>query len=259
MTVIATALKHLMAAGVTGDALIAAISEIEAALPGAQPIEQQRSKAAIRQERYRRNKTSQNVTNGITNVTEDNASVTSDAERNADPLPLPPNDLISNPPTPAPESNSREREDADAHVVDWLAWWDKNPFPRPRFATASLWVSLKKNRKTKRLANTVAAWTKLLVDVDAYAARLRWPPGKVLEACVERGWGAIHETNEMKAILNANGNGGNQRSARQNHGGRDNRDGFKRALDDFIDEAERSAASGDGGPRQLALGGPGSL
>lgn len=119
MTVIATALKHLMAAGVTGDALIAAIAEIEAALPGAQPAEPTRSKAAIRQERYRRNKASQNVTNGITNVTQDNENVTSDAERNTGPLPLPPNDLISNPPTPAPEKTTPRARGKHRLPDDW--------------------------------------------------------------------------------------------------------------------------------------------
>lgn len=54
MTVIATALKHLLAAGVTGDALVTAIAEIEAATLDAErskpaPV----SKGAERQARYR--------------------------------------------------------------------------------------------------------------------------------------------------------------------------------------------------------------
>lgn len=62
MGVIAVAAKHLIAAGVTGDALVTALHEIEAATVP------QRSKAAIRQARYRErkeyehNETSQNVT-----------------------------------------------------------------------------------------------------------------------------------------------------------------------------------------------------
>lgn len=55
MGVIAVAVGHLIAAGVTGDALVTAIAAMEAeAAPPA------RSSAAIRQERYRRNKASQN-------------------------------------------------------------------------------------------------------------------------------------------------------------------------------------------------------
>ncbi|MGR4893359.1 HNH endonuclease [Sphingopyxis sp. LARHCG72] len=177
------------------------------------------------------------------------------------PLPLPPNDNNSNPPTPTPENNTpRVREAADGHVTDWLAWREKNPFPKPYFSRPQPWADFLKNRKEKRQPNTVTAHDKMLRDVAKIAARTGWPPGRVFLACVEEGWAGIYETNEMKAAINANGNGGNQRSARQSLGGqRDNRDGFKRACDDWIDEAQRSATGGDGGSRQLALGGPGSL
>lgn len=59
MSVIATAVKHLIAAGVTGDALVTAVAEMEAATDT-------RSSAAKRQARYRENqniKASQTVTN----------------------------------------------------------------------------------------------------------------------------------------------------------------------------------------------------
>lgn len=59
MSIIATAVKHLIAAGVTGDALVAAIAEMEAATDT-------RSSAAKRQARYRENqniRASQIVTN----------------------------------------------------------------------------------------------------------------------------------------------------------------------------------------------------
>lgn len=57
MTVISAALRELMAAGVTGDALVTAVERIETAL---QP---RRTPAALRQQRYReRNKASQSVT-----------------------------------------------------------------------------------------------------------------------------------------------------------------------------------------------------
>jgi hypothetical protein len=53
MSVIATAVKHLMAAGVTGDALLAAIEDIEAQLAN-EP--KPRSAGAIRQARYEERK-----------------------------------------------------------------------------------------------------------------------------------------------------------------------------------------------------------
>ena len=60
MSVIATAVRHLMAAGVTGEALLTAIAEMEAELT---PPAKVRTPGAIRQERYReRHKASQSVT-----------------------------------------------------------------------------------------------------------------------------------------------------------------------------------------------------
>lgn len=66
MSVIAVALKHLIAAGVTGDALVTAVTEMETEIS----LTPYRSSGAIRQDRYRRNKASQNVTS----VTSDTAS-----------------------------------------------------------------------------------------------------------------------------------------------------------------------------------------
>lgn len=63
MSVIAAALRELMAAGVTGDALVTAIERIEAA---ALPVAPVKSKGALRTERWRERKAeeaSQNVTN----------------------------------------------------------------------------------------------------------------------------------------------------------------------------------------------------
>ncbi len=52
MSVIATAVRHMMAAGVTGDALLQAIAEMENAIR-AEP--KPRSSGAVRQQRYREN------------------------------------------------------------------------------------------------------------------------------------------------------------------------------------------------------------
>lgn len=72
MSVIATALKHLIAAGVTGDALVTAIAEIEASLSEAvaAEISQKSSSAgAERTRRWRAKKASQSVTCDVTSVT----------------------------------------------------------------------------------------------------------------------------------------------------------------------------------------------
>ncbi len=59
MGAIATALKHMLAAGMDEAAIVAAVADMEANMP------KQRSSAAIRQERYRRNKASQSVTSDV--------------------------------------------------------------------------------------------------------------------------------------------------------------------------------------------------
>uniref|UniRef100_UPI0018D273E4 hypothetical protein n=1 Tax=Blastomonas sp. CCH2-A2 TaxID=1768788 RepID=UPI0018D273E4 len=100
MSIIATAMKHLMVAGVEGDALLAAIADIEAAI-----IEQAQpkgpSKAALRMRRHRANKASQSVTGdasggdeGVTERHKASQSATCDASGDdLDPSPLsPPSD-----------------------------------------------------------------------------------------------------------------------------------------------------------------------
>lgn len=57
--IITTAVKHLMAAGVVGERLLEAIAEMEAVYSPPPP---QKSKGAIRTQRWRENKASQNVT-----------------------------------------------------------------------------------------------------------------------------------------------------------------------------------------------------
>lgn len=74
MGIIATTLKHLIAAGVTGDALVMAIEEIENAQPVMSGVA--KSSAAIRQERYREKKRNETVTNRNKSVTGHNESVT---------------------------------------------------------------------------------------------------------------------------------------------------------------------------------------
>jgi hypothetical protein len=65
MSVIATAVRHLMAAGVAGDELVRAISELEAA-----QVKPSRSSAARRQAEYRqRQKAQEDVTSDVTNAT----------------------------------------------------------------------------------------------------------------------------------------------------------------------------------------------
>lgn len=59
MSVIAAAVKYMLAAGMGADSIVAAVAEMEAAIQVAACAPKPRSTGAIRQERYRRNKASQ--------------------------------------------------------------------------------------------------------------------------------------------------------------------------------------------------------
>lgn len=65
------------------------------------------------------------------------------------------------------------------------------PFPKPEWADADVWADLLINRKRKNLPNTASAHRKLLNDIGKLTDD-NWPPGRILEAAVSRGWGAIY-------------------------------------------------------------------
>ena len=170
MSVIATALKHMLAAGMPHDAIVAAVAEMEAGMAVDEVAERRR---AYDRERKRKIKSG-----GIPVESADSAECSEPS------LSRPPNENNSNPPTHTHENiNTRAKAD---------------PFPRPEWCPPPVWVDLLTNRKAKKLPNTPSAHRKLLRDVDTWVARTGWPPGEVVSACVERGWGAIYDFTEQK-------------------------------------------------------------
>ncbi len=97
MSIIAVAVRHLMAAGVTGEALVAAIAAMEAESPATDT----RSTGAKRQQRYRERVAERN---------EASQSVTSDVIVTPSPFPAPPNENNLTPPTHTPGKQSRTRK-----------------------------------------------------------------------------------------------------------------------------------------------------
>lgn len=218
MGVIATAVRHLITAGVSGDDLVRAIEDIEDALPSDEV--DTRSGAARRQAAYRQRKAQREaaanaahndavtdhnadhnaphnkpITNHNKGITERNGDLLSGiTERNGrdagvtlvaplSPPPLtPPNPQISppyNPPT-TPELSRVPVERAKA-----------DPFPRPEWVDGQVWRDFLANRKRKKLANTATAHKRLMDDIHRHADD-DWPPGRLLEAATARGWGAIY-------------------------------------------------------------------
>ena len=102
-------------------------------------------------------------------------------------------------------------------------------FPQPDFADADVWADFLRNRKAKRLPNTATAYRKFIKDIEALADP-QWPPGRLLEAIVARGWGAAYDP-RPKDYQNGNRNyqdaGG---SAAGNRGSRVRTDGFTDAI-----------------------------
>src|SRR5262245_59761775 len=111
--VIATALKHLIAAGLAGEALVSAIAEIELAQGASRPVagdataDRRRARDRAYQAEKRRRV----------------SPISSESADSADASP-PPNEYLSNP--PSPRSSDDDRPPADAPLPERLlaAWND---------------------------------------------------------------------------------------------------------------------------------------
>lgn len=234
MSVIATAVKHLLAAGVTGDALVAAIADLEAELSAAAPVavdsaaERRREKdreyqAARRAERRQMSADSADYHDSADSV--DGAS-----------LSLPPNEIKSNPP-PKPTCEKTPGA-SDPAELDVLAR-----------AAADLPKSAKGKRAAAEAVPIPAGWEPILTPA---AQRIvdGWPPGMLdrermaFEAHaastdrVTKDWQAAFRTwiakaEQFRTERNGDRSAGTGRGFAGSHQP-DRRDGFTRSLDDTI-------------------------
>lgn len=138
-------------------------------------------KRAIERDRKRRQRAKEQDTDGtVTGQSRDTDGTVTDTPS----LSLPPNENNSNPPTHThPDVTTRARK--------------ADPFPRPDWCSEQIWNDLKANRKAKRLPNTASAHAKLLRDLEAMSDD-DWPPGRLLEAIVARGWAAAYDPRENR-------------------------------------------------------------
>lgn len=183
-------LRLLVAKGLSPQDILEVAETLDAPKP--------RSAAAIRQARYRANHKAEGATCDVTNdVTRD---VSGDVSAS---LPLPPNENKSNPPAPTlPELDSTRARKAGRFPAD---------FACPAWAEPETWADLLKNRKTKHLTNTATAHRKFVTAVEAMADEA-WPPGRLLEAIVARGWGGAYDPRENDhANLRSNSGSSNVR------------------------------------------------
>lgn len=133
-----------------------------------------KSKAALRQARYRARKEAENVT----------SDVTSDV---TPPL----NEYISKPP-PSETKVSSERVKRAGKV---------DQFPCPAGVDRIDWQALLQNRKQKRAALSEGAHRQIIKKLNEWE-RDGWPPGPIVAHAAEMGWTSVFPTDEMKAKQN---------------------------------------------------------
>lgn len=196
MSIIATAVKHLLAAGVTGDALVQAIADMEANAPAAVPAGP--SKGALRTRLYReRHKASQSVTCDESDVKASHG-VTDPAPS---PLPLlsPQTPQITPTPLPHPESITTHTRASisfialavivarcEAAKAAGKRRWPKD-MPPPPGVSDEQWSGFIEHRRAKRETLTVRAY-QLLAGKLLKHADDEWPPGRIIDQIVERRW-----------------------------------------------------------------------
>ena len=197
---IAQLMRDMAAAGAPMEAIIMAVEALEARDNAAKA---EREKTAERKRRQRARERDGHVT--VTDVSQDIAET--------DPLSLPPNEKISNPPTHTPGNITPAR---------------KGPiFVCPEGVDQAVWADFLKARKTKGCTNSATAYAKVLRDIAAVSAVTGEPPGRVVEVAAERGWASINDWTEGKPH--------NGTANRKAPASRDRRDGFAKALDEWID------------------------
>lgn len=146
---------------------------IEGIILALEAVEQRERAAAVKREQAAARKRAQRDRERDGSVT-----VTRQSQDSHETTPAPnksPPDPQKLTPTPAPTHETRARE----------------AFPKPDWADGQVWSDLLANRRKKGLPNTATAHRKLLADIDRLTDDA-WPPGRVLEAAVGRGWGAIY-------------------------------------------------------------------
>lgn len=168
--------KAMTDAGAPMEAVLIALRAIE---EGEDAIEQRRAADRERKRRQRAKDTEEDVT--VTGRSQDTDGTVTAAPS----LSPSPKENNSNPhPHTHPDNTPRARKADD--------------FPMPEWCPSSqVWRDLKANRKAKRLPCTATAHAKLIRDIEKMADD-EWPPGRLLEAIVARGWAAAYDPRENR-------------------------------------------------------------
>ncbi len=164
MSVIATAVRFLLAAGVSGEDLVLAIEEME----NAKDVERPRSTNAERQARYRARKAQECVTSNVTSVT----SVTTV--------------------TGVTQKEEKEKSLTKKEKEEPQSPKEKTPkgvkkkggFPQPDGVSDTVWRDFCLLRSKKRAAITETA----ILAIQREAEGIGWTLDEALAECSARGW-----------------------------------------------------------------------
>lgn len=163
-------MQQMMDAGAPMEAVVIALRAIEDAQA---EIEAKRAAARDRKRRQRAKERDGECDEGVT--------VTGQSQDSHEDTPLsrPLSPQTPQTPTHTPVDNTPARK--------------ADKFPMPEFCRdEQTWRDFKQNRKAKRLPCTPSAHAKLIRDVHKLADE-EWPPWRVFDEIVARGWGAAYE------------------------------------------------------------------
>ena len=179
MSVIASALKHMLAAGMPHDAIVEAVAAMEANI-GCDPVAEKRRAYDRERRRAERAAAKADLSTGHTRTSAESVDKADIVDAPPFPAPapsFPPHPQTNPTPTHTPGVVSTRTRKAD-------------PFPMPDGVDADHWRDFLANRKRKRLPNTPTAHKRLMQDI-ARLADEDWPPGRLIEHAAAHGWAAL--------------------------------------------------------------------
>lgn len=188
VSVIASALKHMLAAGMPHDAIVSAIAEMEANIARDPVAEKRRAYDRIRR-REERAAAKADMSTGHRRTSSESADTADNADIAPSPAPsplLPPDPQQPPAPTHTPEGDAGTHEGLPVSVR--IAWAIatcqairriKPPFALPAHIPAQPWADFVAMRQRIRKPMTDRAKELAVLELDKLAAA-GWPPGDVL-------------------------------------------------------------------------------
>jgi len=201
---LASIIRELAAAGAPPEAIAIAVEAIELARDQATALALAPKASALRMRRKRErdaatDKASLDASQGVTCDAQVTDHVTVEPSPAPPPLFSPHTPQITPPPHPLPDGNHASTREA-ARSVSSKPRWPKAS-PPPPGVSDDQWAGFIVHRLAKRQPLTPRAYD-LLVGKLAKSSSDEWPPGRIIDTIVERGWIAFEIDWILKGISN---------------------------------------------------------